>query len=157
MLISKMLGQIETEDDYREALKRFLEICSAPKNLDEEKELYLLAGGLISFGVIQFIAGALKAKNATSGGFYQVVNDVFTMPETMKQLAWVQFFSWFSLFAMWIYTTSAVTSFHYGSSDTSSLAYNNGADWVGVLFAAYNGFAAIAAMCIPVIVKKVGL
>ena len=57
---------------------------------------------------------------------------------------------------MWIYTTSAVTSFHY-SSDTSSLAYNNGADWVGVLFAAYNGFAAIAAMCIPIIVKKVGL
>jgi maltose/moltooligosaccharide transporter len=79
------------------------------------------------------------------------------MPETMKQLAWVQFFSWFSLFAMWIYTTSAVTSFHYGSSDTSSLAYNNGADWVGVLFAAYNGFAAIAALCIPIIVKKVGL
>ncbi|WP_062568925.1 MFS transporter [Pseudoalteromonas arabiensis] len=125
--------------------------------LSLEKELYLLAGGLISFGVIQFIAGALKAKDATSGGFYQVVNDVFTMPEAMKQLAWVQFFSWFSLFAMWIYTTSAVTSFHYGSSDTSSLAYNNGADWVGVLFAAYNGFAAIAAMCIPIIVKKVGL
>lgn len=42
MLISKMLGQIETEDEYREALKRFLEICSAPKNSEEEKELYLL-------------------------------------------------------------------------------------------------------------------
>ncbi len=125
--------------------------------LNLEKELYLLAGGLVSFGVIQFIAGALKAKQATKGGFYQVVNDVFTMPEAMKQLAWVQFFSWFALFAMWIYTTSAVTSFHYGSSDTSSAAYNNGADWVGILFAAYNGFAAIAALCIPVIVKRVGL
>ena len=42
MLISKMFGQIETEEEYREALKRFLEICSAPKNLEEEKELYLL-------------------------------------------------------------------------------------------------------------------
>ena len=41
-LISKMLAQIETEEEYREALKRFLEICSAPKNLEEEKELYLL-------------------------------------------------------------------------------------------------------------------
>ena len=30
----------------------------------------------------------------------------------MKQLAWVQFFSWFALFAMWIYTTPAVTSHH---------------------------------------------
>lgn len=125
--------------------------------LNLEKELYLLAGGLVSFGVIQFIAGQLKAKQATTGGFYQVVNDVFSMPEAMKQLAWVQFFSWFALFAMWIYTTSAVTSFHYGSSDTSSVAYNNGADWVGILFAAYNGFAAIAALCIPIIVKRVGL
>ncbi|HEA16453.1 MAG TPA: MFS transporter [Pseudoalteromonas prydzensis] len=122
-----------------------------------EKELYLLSAGLISFGVIQFIAARLKATGKTSGGFYQVINDVFTMPETMKQLAWVQFFSWFALFAMWIYTTSAVTSFHYGSSDTSSVAYNNGADWVGVLFAAYNGFAALAALCIPFIVKKIGI
>ncbi|MGO2130905.1 MAG: MFS transporter, partial [Pseudoalteromonas prydzensis] len=122
-----------------------------------EKELYLLSAGLVSFGVIQFIAARLKATGKTSGGFYQVINDVFTMPETMKQLAWVQFFSWFALFAMWIYTTSAVTSFHYGSSDTSSVAYNNGADWVGVLFAAYNGFAALAALCIPLIVKKIGI
>ncbi|CAM3648283.1 MULTISPECIES: MFS transporter [Pseudoalteromonas] len=134
-----------------------LAVLGLVTGLKLEKELYLLAGGLVSFGVIQFIAGALKAKQATTGGFYQVVNDVFTMPEAMKQLAWVQFFSWFALFAMWIYTTSAVTSFHYGSSDTSSAAYNNGADWVGILFAAYNGFAAIAALCIPIIVKRVGL
>ncbi len=37
-----MIEQIETEDDYREALKRFLEICGAPKNSEEEKELFLL-------------------------------------------------------------------------------------------------------------------
>ncbi|MBE0419222.1 MFS transporter [Pseudoalteromonas nigrifaciens] len=134
-----------------------LAVLALVSALNLEKELYLLAGGLVSFGVVQFIAAALQTKQLTSGGFYQVVNDVFTMPETMKQLAWVQFFSWFALFAMWIYTTSAVTSFHYGSSDTSSAAYNNGADWVGILFAAYNGFAALAALCIPIIVKRVGL
>ena len=54
--------------------------------LNLEKELYLLAAGLVSFGAIQFIAAALKAKQHTSGGFYNVVNDVFTMPEAMKQL-----------------------------------------------------------------------
>ncbi|MEI8641690.1 hypothetical protein P4S68_13635 [Pseudoalteromonas sp. Hal099] len=52
------------------------------------------------------------------------------------------------------YTTAAVTSFHYGSSDATSKAFNDGADWVGILFAAYNGFAAIAAMCIPFLVKN---
>jgi maltose/moltooligosaccharide transporter len=125
--------------------------------LSLEKELYLLAGGLLAFGIVQWIAAALKSANKTQGGFYQVVQDVFTMPEAMKQLAWVQFFSWFTLFAMWIYTTAAVTSFHYGSSDATSKAFNDGADWVGILFAAYNGFAAIAAMCIPFLVKKMGL
>ncbi|KZN49991.1 MFS transporter [Pseudoalteromonas luteoviolacea] len=122
-----------------------------------EKELYLLSALLLSFSAIILIAGYLQNKQRTSGGFYEVIYDVFTMPETMKQLAVVQFFSWFSLFAMWIYTTSAVTSFHYGATDVTSKAYNDGADWVGILFAAYNGFAALAAVCIPFVVKRVGL
>ncbi|KZN68284.1 MFS transporter [Pseudoalteromonas luteoviolacea CPMOR-1] len=122
-----------------------------------EKELYLLSALLLSFSAIILIAGYLQNKQRTSGGFYEVIYDVFTMPETMKQLAVVQFFSWFSLFAMWIYTTSAVTSFHYGTTDVTSKAYNDGADWVGILFAAYNGFAALAAVCIPFVVKRVGL
>ncbi|MDK1289742.1 MFS transporter [Pseudoalteromonas umbrosa] len=122
-----------------------------------EKELYLLSALLLSFSALILIAGYLQNKQRTSGGFYEVIYDVFTMPETMKQLAVVQFFSWFSLFAMWIYTTSAVTSFHYGATDVTSKAYNDGADWVGILFAAYNGFAALAAVCIPFVVKRAGL
>ncbi|ESP92128.1 MULTISPECIES: MFS transporter [Pseudoalteromonas] len=125
--------------------------------LELEKELYLLSALLLSFSAIILIAGYFQNKQRTDGGFYEVIYDVFTMPDTMKQLAVVQFFSWFSLFAMWIYTTSAVTSFHYGATDVTSKAYNDGADWVGILFAAYNGFAALAALCIPFVVKRVGL
>jgi maltose/moltooligosaccharide transporter len=86
-----------------------------------------------------------------------IVRDLHDMPATMRQLAVVQFFSWFALFAMWIYTTAAVTSVHYGSTDTASAAYNDGANWVGVLFAAYNAFAAVAAMVIPSMVRRFGL
>jgi maltose/moltooligosaccharide transporter len=75
------------------------------------------------------------------------------MPKTMAQLAVVQFFSWFALFAMWIYTTAAVTSHVYGTSDTTSELYNKGADWVGVMFAVYNGFAAMVAFLLPVIAR----
>ena len=75
----------------------------------------------------------------------------------MAQLAVVQFFSWFALFAMWIYTTATVTSVYYGSTDTASAAYNTGANWVGVLFAAYNGFAALAAIAIPAMARHWGL
>ncbi len=87
-------------------------------------------------------------------GFKDIMLSFKDMPKTMKQLAVVQFFSWFALFCMWIYTTSAVTSHIYGTSDPTSALYNQGADWVGVLFSAYNGFAAIAAFLIPVIARK---
>jgi maltose/moltooligosaccharide transporter len=72
----------------------------------------------------------------------------------MRQLAWVQFFSWFALFAMWIYTTAAVTSHLYGTTDASSALYNEGANWVGVGFATYNGVAALVAFAIPVLAGK---
>ncbi|NNK11190.1 MAG: MFS transporter [Flavobacteriaceae bacterium] len=100
----------------------------------------------------------LKAENASKGifgGLAESFLGIFKMPKTMVQLAFVQFFSWFSLFAMWIYTTSAVTSHVYGTSDTSSALYNEGADWVGICFAIYNGIAALVAFLLPVIAKKV--
>ncbi len=81
---------------------------------------------------------------------------LFLMPRTMRRLALVQFLSWFGLFAMWIYTTSAVTGRHYGTTDAGSAAFNEGANWVGVLFAAYNGFAAVAALLIPLAARAVG-
>ncbi len=64
-----------------------------------------------------------------------IVGDLRAMPVTMRRLAWVQFFSWFALFAMWIYTTAAVAGTHFGSTDPQSAAYNEGANWVGVLLA----------------------
>jgi maltose/moltooligosaccharide transporter len=89
--------------------------------------------------------------------FTAIMADVHDMPDAMRRLAVVQFFSWLALFAMWIYTTGAVTQVHFGSSDVQSAAYNEGANWVGVLFAAYNGFAALAAIVIPFMVRRWGL
>jgi maltose/moltooligosaccharide transporter len=57
---------------------------------------------------------------------------------------------------MWIYTTAAVTAVHFGSSDTTSVAYNEGADWVGVLFGVYNGVAALVAFGLPVLARRIG-
>jgi maltose/moltooligosaccharide transporter len=121
-----------------------------------EKELYVLAGMIGLFGLAQVVAGLLRRAGRTANGFSEVVEDLFRMPATMKQLAVVQFFSWFGLFAMWIYTTPAVAAFHYHAADTASRAYNDGADWVGVLFAIYNGVAALAALVIPLVARAVG-
>ena len=93
-----------------------------------------------------------------SNGLLKGVAEIFKsfvgMPKTMIQLALVQFFSWFALFAMWIYTTPAVTHHIYGATDTSSELFNEGANWVGVLFAIYNGFAALTAFLLPWIAKR---
>lgn len=118
-----------------------------------ERELYLLAGGLGVFGLSQLWLSAARG----GGMFMQVMTDIYTMPPAMRRLALVQFFSWFAMFAMWIYTTAGVAQVHFGSGDPQSEAYNNGANWVGVLFGAYNGFAAVAALVIPLMVRRWGL
>lgn len=121
-----------------------------------EKEIYVLAALFAAVGAALLVAAWMNRAGRTRNAFYEITEDIFRMPATMRQLAVVQFFSWFGLFAMWIYTTAAVTSRHYGTSDTASAAYNNGADWVGILFATYNGVAALAALLIPVIAAATG-
>jgi len=190
--------------------------------LKMKTEVYVLGIGLIGFGIFLLFAGFLTMKEKTENGLVIVINDLFKMPKTMVQLAFVQFFSWFALFSMWIYTTAGVTSTKYDmkldkdvfislkqtiekaavlpeakswtnlEDVKSDLAvfekkfedgkkvvitmrvvqffidtekkdvlqldqnvrdrllfiekeYNTGADWVGILMAVYNGFAAVMA------------
>lgn len=193
------------------------------------KELYILSGGVLAFGVLQLIAGLMQRRGSTESGLVVILDDLHLMPKTMKQLAVVQFFSWFALFAMWIYTTAGVTSHIYdmklNQQEVTALAtaaaglegrftddeswysrlpdirdelgrfetrfqsgesnvvitmrivnffideskelmlppdvrsrlleiqreYNEGADWVGVSFSVYNGFAALVAFLLPVL------
>lgn len=193
------------------------------------KELYILSGGFIMYSLLIAVA-AFMQKDGGMNGFTIVFDDLYLMPKTMKQLAVVQFFSWFALFAMWIYTTAGLTSHVYDmklsanevaqlsainmewsiagtvewadravdiqnelnqyqqkvadgapevvttmrvvnyfldserqlslSTDLQSrleyvrVQYNTGADWVGIAFAVYNGFAAIVAFLLPVIAGK---
>jgi maltose/moltooligosaccharide transporter len=116
--------------------------------------LYVLFVGSAVFGILQLLVSALKKRGKTEGGMVVVFNDLYEMPKTMKQLAVVQFFSWFALFAMWIYTTPAVTHHVYGATDPTSEIYNRGADWVGVLMAVYNGFAAVMAFVLVWLAKR---
>jgi len=117
-------------------------------------EVMILSSLLSVVGVLLIASGVLQRRGRSDNGFVTILNDLQDMPRTMKQLAWVQFFSWFALFAMWIYTTAAVTSHVYHTADTTSALYNDGANWVGVCFAVYNGVAAIVAFGIPVVARK---
>ncbi len=112
-------------------------------------QVMILSAGIGVAGALLIAGGLLQRRGRYDNGFVTILNDFLDMPRTMKQLAWAQFFSWFALFAMWIYTTAAVTGHVYGTTDTTSALYNEGANWVGVGFAAYNGVAAVAAFAIP--------
>jgi maltose/moltooligosaccharide transporter len=118
-----------------------------------EKELYVLTLGIAAFGLLQLFAFVMR-KNESVNGFVEVMDDMNFLPDTMKKLAVVQFFSWFALFSMWIYSTPALALHISGTSDTTSVAYNKMANWVGVLFAFYNGFAALFAFLLPVMAKR---
>ena len=119
-----------------------------------KKDLYVLTLGLISLGGTALIISGVLQKNHTKNGFVTIMNDFQMMPQVMKQLAWVQFFSWFALFSMWIYTTAAVTEHIYQTTDTTSDAYNTGANQVGEMFANYNIIAAAVAFLLPLLAKR---
>ena len=96
--------------------------------------------------------------NQKESSLLDIFDDFRKMPTTMRQLSWVQFFSWFGLFGMWVFTTPAIAHHIYGLpiSDSKSEAYQNAGDWVGVLFGIYNLVSAFYAFALPYIAKKIG-
>ena len=118
-----------------------------------DKALYILSVGACFYGVLEMVA-ARRYDAGKKHGLAELVHDLNGMPGTMRQLALAQMFTWFALFAFFIYATSAVTSYHFGSTDPRSSAYNEGANWVGVLMAVYNGVAALVAFLLPVMARR---
>jgi len=122
-----------------------------------EKEVYLLGGLLIAYGLANATGIALARRGATSNMLANIVGDFSGMPPIMKRLALVQFFSWSALFIMWINTTPVVAQNFYRSPDPASAGYQDAGNWVGVLFAVYNGVAAVAALTmLPFLARTVG-
>ena len=100
-----------------------------------------------------------QEKRENSGllhGFTEIAKGIVSMPKTMLQLAAVQFFTWVALFSMWIYTTPAVAQNAYGTTDTTTKAYQDAGDWVGVMFMVYNAVSFATAFLLPYIAKYLG-
>ncbi len=199
-----------------------------------KKELYIVGFGAVAFGIMLAATAYMIRGGRRDNGFVEVISDLLHMPKTMKQLAVVQFFSWFALFAMWIYSTSAVSRHYYDMNAPASISaellpyvdelpadqqaemreslnelkplrgqreagtvyvplavaeaflsgplkpgadsqqgtpeareqlsgtlhriqqqYNNGGDWIGVIFAVYNGVAALVAFLLPLLAARI--
>ena len=124
---------------------------------DLKKEIYLLGSILVAYGVAGIAAIRLARAGRDNNILSHIVGDFSSMPVVMKRLAVVQFFSWSALFIMWIYTTPVVAQYVFGSADPLSAKYNEGGNWVGILFATYNGVAALAALFVlPPLARAIG-
>jgi maltose/moltooligosaccharide transporter len=99
--------------------------------------------------------GENETKNA---GLSEIFQDFKKMPKTMKQLGLVQFFSWFGLFSMWVFTTDAVATHIYGLSGdyTNSVTYNEAGNKVSSAFGVYSLVSMFYALCLPFIANKIG-
>ena len=145
---------------------------TAPKGIVPNNLLYsFYAGGIVLIGCILWTV--IKTKEyppeeyakfhapepveVKKSGFNEFLGDLAHMPKTMKQLGIVQFFSWFALFSMWVFTTSAVAAhiYHLPAGDTSSKQFTIASDWVGKMFGVYNAVSAVYALSLPFIVKKI--
>ena len=89
---------------------------------------------------------------------WSVFRYIKEMPFTMRQLGVVQFFSWFALFSMWVFSTPAIAHHVYGlpMDDHSSPEFQNAANWVGIIFGVYSGVSAIYAIFLPRIANAIG-
>jgi len=96
-----------------------------------------------------------KKEKGTLMGFFKLLKDT---PKTMMQLAVVQFFSWFALYLMWVYTTYALAQHSWGCSvdDVSSKSFQDAGDWVGILFGGYSLFAALFSIVMSKLATRFG-
>lgn len=95
---------------------------------------------------------------AKKEGLGAIFKDFAAMPKTMRQLGAVQFFSWFGLFSMWVFTTPAIANHVYGCAidDSSSQAYSDAQNWTGVIFGVYNAVSMVYALLLPSIANRLG-
>lgn len=102
--------------------------------------------------------GNLEKPTKQKSGMAEILSDFQKMPRTMKQLGLVQFFSWFALFSMWVFTSDAVATHVYGLTGdyTKSIAYNEAGNKVSSSFGVYNFVAMIYALFLPFMARKIG-
>jgi maltose/moltooligosaccharide transporter len=104
------------------------------------------------YNKIDLNASDIKEKTS----IFKLIGDA---PKIFWQLGVVQFFSWFALFLMWVYTTRAIADQIWGNGvalDAKSIGFNEAGDWTGVMFAFYSGVAALFSLLIPTIAKAIG-
>ena len=134
------------------ALGVFIAVANAV--FAQRREGYLLAAFIGIFAGLHLLAA--RSFTHARNPLVAIATEVIGMPRAMRRLAVVEFFTWFALFALWVYAIPAVAHRYYGDPAPGSVAYEGAANWVGILFAGYNAAAALMALILPDLVARLG-
>lgn len=100
---------------------------------------------------------AFREQQQEQLGIGGTAREIFTalkeMPLTMRQLAWVQSFSWLGMYCVFLYFPPAVARNIFGAVFESSELYAEGIEWAGVCIATYNAVCFFFSFGLSKIVK----
>ncbi|HEV8195911.1 MAG TPA: MFS transporter [Gemmatimonadales bacterium] len=144
---------------------------SAPGTIPTTVRLSFYIGAAAFFGTVLYtilttpekppadLAEFKRQKAASAGlaaGAREIIAAVKEMPDTMRQLAWVQISTWLGFFCMWLYFPVAVATNVFGAPDPTSPLYQRGVEWAGICFGAYSAVCFGFAFFLPPIARRRG-
>jgi maltose/moltooligosaccharide transporter len=97
-----------------------------------------------------------EAKGGFAAGFEEIMTTLKSMPDQMRRVSLVQFFTWPALFLMWFYYSSAVATNVYGAKDVTDELYGKGRDFAGLTLAFYNVVTFAFSFILPKIADSLG-
>jgi len=95
-----------------------------------------------------------KEKQGIGAGLGEIFSAIRGMPQTMRQLAVMQLFTWLGLFCMWLFYVPAVARHIFGAADPNSRNYTQGVEWGNFTFSFYSITCFVVAFLLPMMAAK---
>ncbi|MEY4461010.1 MAG: hypothetical protein RL429_999 [Bacteroidota bacterium] len=98
---------------------------------------------------------AFQKEASIKGMFHEVFGAIAHMPDTMKKVALVQFFTWPALFLFWFYYGPAVAVGIFGA-EPGTPEYTRGVEFAGLTQSFYNLVTFAVALALPFLAGRLG-
>ena len=98
----------------------------------------------------------LAQNKKSEGGVKEIIAAIKSMPQKMKIISLVQFFTWPGLFLMWFYYSLCVAYKIFGATSNTEQAFGDGKDFAGLTLAYYSIVTFCFSFILPSIANKLG-
>ena len=90
--------------------------------------------------------------------FKEILASLSEMPDVMRQLWWVKFFTWYGLPLMWQYLSLAAAKYAFDapSPEANPAGFEAGKNWGSLCFAMFSISCFIISIFLPAITRKIG-